>query len=827
MIIHDHYFTTSRFALKVQSVSDSGVTKKICVIKYHKLHTQQRDLFSFLECVFAHFFPRHFFLLSFRGKPILQTAFCFLRVGVWLFIKNLHAMKTISGNKKTMVRERINRTLSDQKNVYDKILKRKPLEAEEDEFRKIAYINRQIGVDLVAAKKIADYVDPTTLGLPVAKVSQAESIQGPTVDFIDISFLDLARAASRSVARIVHPDGQPEGTGFMISPALLMTNNHVIASKEEASYFQVEFNYELDWRKNSTPFTRFTLKPDVFFFTAPEDSFDFSIIAIGDRIRGTMTLEEIGFLPLLSSPDKHVKGMCLNCIQHPNGDPKQLVIRENRLLARTEHTLIYSSDTLPGASGSPVFNDDWEVVALHHWGEPYRAVLDNANDANELPRIGNEGIRISSIVTCLKERSKEFDARAMRLLEPVFKTKFRQPSIMADSRKELRLETYDKPGTEIFAQRLESVEYTNPQKPVTMTSDGKVSFTIPLTVSVQLGQPVQQVMVERPERRPQLTYEQGGEKLTPDAKYSNRKGYDPNFLGQRVDLPKLKGAMKNLAAKVEGTSSIEFKYEHFSIVMNAERRLPFFTAVNIDGGSVLKIDRKTGVVTRGPEGNGRESAEAREKWYDDPRINAEEACHDDLYVNNPEMRQFQRGHLVKRTDPSWGTEEKALRGQADTFHFTNCAPQHAKFNPNKSRWAGLEDWITNTSDDENIRVTVFSGPVFDNKDYKIDYLQIPEQFWKVIVWSEDGELKSVGMLADQSFLIAKRGLEGFEVPPDRLPEEYHCRIDYLQELTKLDLSEYAAYDTYPRLESGKKKHRVTEFAEIFPERKKFGTLVET
>ena len=47
-------------------------------------------------------------------------------------------MKTISGNKKSMVRERVNRTLGDQKNVYDKILKRRPLEAEEDEFRKIA-----------------------------------------------------------------------------------------------------------------------------------------------------------------------------------------------------------------------------------------------------------------------------------------------------------------------------------------------------------------------------------------------------------------------------------------------------------------------------------------------------------------------------------------------------------------------------------------------------------------------------------------------------------------------------------------------------------------
>lgn len=172
-------------------------------------------------------------------------------------------------------------------------------------------------------------------------------------------------------------------------------------------------------------------------------------------------------------------------------------------------------------------------------------------------------------------------------------------------------------------------------------------------------------------------------------------------------------AATNLRAK-GGDDPHDLKYQHFSIVMNGARRLPFSTAVNIDGASVVKINRKTGKVTS-VEVPDDEGAEAYEKWFDDPRVDANECSNQSLY-DDPTLTQFQRGHLVKRTDPSWGTASRALRAHADTFHFTNCAPQHELFNPNKTRWAGVEDWITKESDDEDMRVTVFSGPVLRDND---------------------------------------------------------------------------------------------------------------
>jgi V8-like Glu-specific endopeptidase len=55
-------------------------------------------------------------------------------------------------------------------------------------------------------------------------------------------------------------------------------------------------------------------------------------------------------------------------IQHPSGGPKQIALNENRVTNIYRHYLQYTTDTLPGSSGSPVFNDDWKVVALHHAG---------------------------------------------------------------------------------------------------------------------------------------------------------------------------------------------------------------------------------------------------------------------------------------------------------------------------------------------------------------------------------------------------------------------------------------------------------------------------
>lgn len=702
--------------------------------------------------------------------------------------------------------------------VIEAIESGRPLDAEEDTERKLAYIQQSVGVNRVIAERIANYESPENLPIDPLKKKQAESLQGDTMDFLPVSFIDTARAASRSVVRIAYSDRTPLGTGFLVSPQLILTNNHVLSNTIEARRACIEFDYEEEGQSKQRPVTRFRLDPDKLFLTDPEDDLDFALIAVGNRLDGDFSLNDFGFLPLLNNSDKHIKGIFVNVIQHPGGDPKQIVLRENRILARTTTTLIYGTDTLRGSSGSPVFNDDWEVIALHHWGTPYRAIVDNPPD--KLPENGNEGVRISSIIDHLDNELNSLQNEKAELLREALNPTIRQPSLAVEKKLEQPVSNKitNKEVVSIEEKRT-SENMIEPNKNQAnnpeIGTDGTMTWTVPLIVSVRLGlNEIEQsgVAAKTPVGNNREDFAESASKFVPDPDYSNRKGYNPNFLGVKIPLPKLNDTQKQIVARLKSDNSkYELKYTHFSVVMNGKRRLPFFTAVNIDGASVVKIDRKTEEVKR-VEKESLDGAEKYEKWYDDERIDANQRSDQSLY-SHPDLKGFHRGHLVKLTDPSWGTVEKAFKGQADTFHFTNCSPQHGSFNPSRSRWLGIEEWITKSSDDEDLRVTVFSGCVFREDDPRKSYIQVPREFWKVIVRVEDGELLATGIVADQSDLIgAQEGLAPF---PDKLPDEYQWSIEAIENLTGLTFRNLREHDTFDNGSEGvESKRRINSFEDI-------------
>lgn len=691
--------------------------------------------------------------------------------------------------------------------VENAVRERRPLDAEDNQERKLNYIQQKVGVRRDTAARIANYEDPNILPLTDDQKSRAESIQGTTVDFLPISFMPIGRAASRSVARVAFRDGSPQGTGFMISPRLFLTNQHVVADAVAARTFVLEFDNELDAAKRPKAITRFAIDA-TFFLADPEDDLDFALMAVGAKINGPRQLADFGFLPLLDTPDKHIKGVFVNVIQHPSGRPKELVIRENRIVERTANTLIYGSDTLPGSSGSPVLNDDWEVIALHHFGSPFRALVDNSGIRPNVA--GNEGIRVSSIVQHLRAELPRLSSTRAALLRQALNPTFRHPSLVLSFTGREDVVVAQPPGP------------VNPFHPAPVVGgDGTVSVTLPLVVSFRLGgapgvagvvpgsPQIEPPPALSPEPAVDVPPEDAGFEgvFTPDPQYSNRRGYNRKFLGPVVEMPKLNGdqrtiAAKNLKAK-QGDDPFEVKYQHFSVVTNGARRLAFFTAGNVDGASVVNINRTTGKVTRVESFDDSEGFEASERWFDDARIDPAQITSQKLYSSDDFRGFFQRGHLVKRTDPSWGTEQKARRGQADTFHFTNCAPQHKGFNPVKSRWAGVEDWITDGSDDDDLRVTVFTGPVFRDDDPTFDTIQVPKEFWKVVVRVEEDELLATAILADQSDLLEQQeafresaGAEDLPDFPDKLPDEYQVTIAEIEELTGLDFGPLRDHDTF-------------------------------
>lgn len=228
---------------------------------------------------------------------------------------------------------------------------------------------------------------------------------------------------------------------------------------------------------------------------------------------------------------------------------------------------------------------------------------------------------------------------------------------------------------------------------------------------------------------------------------------------------------------------VELEYTHFTVLLDRGRRLAAATAVNIDGSSLVDVER----------GN---------EWHLDARIAEEDQVGPALYRRN----DLDRGHLVRRRDPVWGDPDVATRANFDTFVYTNAAPQAAGFNQSKLLWSGLEDYVLEHAGAYDLRLTVFTGPIFTTKDPRYRGIQIPLAFWKVTAWAaESGTLAATGYVLDQSAILSDIDLseevrgakESGAVPPLGEFRTFQVPILDIETLTQLDLGPLTAADRLP------------------------------
>lgn len=630
------------------------------------------------------------------------------------------------------------------------------------------------------------------------KRNGSESQVGDTLDWVDVSFLLEAARVQLAVGyiRVMANGISKTGTGFMISNSLLITNCHVISNEQEATLSTATFNRQTDETGRDCPITEYRLDPAIFFLKSEEDEFDYAIIGLGRRTSGELTPENIGYFVLSDAPDKHVIGMNVNIIQHPLELPKKVTFRNNLLAYRTDHTLLYESDTETCSSGSPVCNDDWDLIALHHWGRPYRSLVDEPN--SNLPETVNEGIRISSIYKKLSTEVEGISDTSQRaLLVEALSFARTQPSIQpkvpvrkpnpAGGEAGARL-----PELQVSGQENNSII---PKRNNMPNANNEIKVTIPIEVTIKVGDShlgVQQVAAQvKPV--PEAEQELFSEANKIDRNYSNRSGYAEDFIpGFIIPLPVVKNTSFIAPLKSNQPKAADgvLKYEHFSLILNKAKRCAFFSATNIDGKTYMHVDRDTGVVTPRKDLNESEG----EVWYDDDRIDPK------YHLNQPFFSAwshlFDRGHLTRRTDPSWGTKAIALRADADTFHFANCSIQHFRFNQTLQYWQGLERYVLENgflkADPEN-HLVVFQGPVYnDAVDYYADDFQIPSEFFKIAVWnSHEKGLQAVGLIARQSELFGEQR-KGLKQPGNVAAvnvSEWRVPIRDIEKAAKLDFGD--------------------------------------
>lgn len=267
---------------------------------------------------------------------------------------------------------------------------------------------------------------------------------------------------------------------------------------------------------------------------------------------------------------------------------------------------------------------------------------------------------------------------------------------------------------------------------------------------------------------------------TPAAHFKGRKGYEPGFLSAtdaalHVPLPTV--PRPGLAALLDDPSDCELRYTHFSILFDARRKSPRLAAVNIDGEKPVKIKR------------------GDDKWNKDLRIDPEVQLGSTDFLGD-----FDRGHMVRREDPNWGDMATAAVADADTFHYTNAALQHALLNRNKSRWLGLEDYILRSAQTHGLRASVFTGPILDEDDPELKdppFIQVPRAFWKIVVMVAAGErrLHATGYVLGQAKFIQSL-TESFEYGDYNL---YQVPIDKIEAATGIEFGRLREADPMARL----------------------------
>ncbi|HEV3166564.1 MAG TPA: serine protease [Isosphaeraceae bacterium] len=213
-------------------------------------------------------------------------------------------------------------------------------------------------------------------------------------ELLPFDFLRTGDRLGRAVVKIQCEDGAV-GTGFLVAPGILLTNNHVLPDVRTATGSYALANYESYPTSDALGRPAVApLDPTVLFISNPDLDFTFC---------GVQGLDFLGTIPI-DRNSSHISLLeYVNIIQHPRGRPKEVALQDNRVVKADNVVLHYACDTEPGSSGSPVFNNRWRLVALHHAS----VITDSpegrfAANADPSSRYLNEGIRLSAIATWLE-----------------------------------------------------------------------------------------------------------------------------------------------------------------------------------------------------------------------------------------------------------------------------------------------------------------------------------------------------------------------------------------------------------------------------------------
>jgi S1-C subfamily serine protease len=185
--------------------------------------------------------------------------------------------------------------------------------------------------------------------------------------FTSLDWLEQGLQRCRTVARIEDRFGEGLGTGFLVDgrafrgdwPAVvLLTNAHVVPGTLYAE------DAVADFRGTGAPADQKHGLAEQLW-TSPVDELDATILSLDgapESVTPSVAAPDLGALGSTPPPRAFVIG-------HPEGTEQPMFSMENNGVLDYDDKLIhYTAATRHGSSGSPVYDNSWQVIALHHAG---------------------------------------------------------------------------------------------------------------------------------------------------------------------------------------------------------------------------------------------------------------------------------------------------------------------------------------------------------------------------------------------------------------------------------------------------------------------------
>ncbi|MEM7128713.1 MAG: trypsin-like peptidase domain-containing protein [Chloroflexota bacterium] len=276
--------------------------------------------------------------------------------------------------------------------------------------------------------------------------SNLEKLIQASNSFLDIATWRSALGLLESQVCSILINNQHAGTGFLLGSDVVMTNYHVMESVikqtpgHEPDKVLLRFDYKMlskdilpklgdniqiseswisnnqvtnegvtytlaeDWLVDSSQYSPFDLRPMPKGGTPSTDQLDYALLrtakspgndAVGGS--GDPQAPKRGWMKPVENHN-FLEKKAIFIAQHPMGAPLKLALDTEAVTQLNENQtrVFYRTNTEPGSSGSPCFDENWNLVALHHAGDP-----------NSLMPAWNEGIPFGPIMALLRSRGKD------------------------------------------------------------------------------------------------------------------------------------------------------------------------------------------------------------------------------------------------------------------------------------------------------------------------------------------------------------------------------------------------------------------------------------